>query len=49
MKALISKQQTALDTKKNEQAMLNNEKIFSTADLWNIERRKRISVQRRFI
>jgi hypothetical protein len=49
MKALISKQQTALDTKKSEQAMLNNEKIFSTADLWNIERRKRNRVQRRFI
>jgi hypothetical protein len=49
MKALLSKQQTALDSKKSEQAMLNNEKIFSSADLWNIERRKRTRIQRRFI
>jgi hypothetical protein len=24
-------------------------KIFSTADMWNIERRKRVRMQRRFI
>jgi len=49
MKALLSKLAEQTGFKIAVRPLVTNDKIFSAADLWNIERRKRTRSLRRFI